>query len=216
MKKFAFLALASVVLPCATAVAQPVSVSGRLVIPFVQPATCGVGVSVYQLENTEVYVVSTSIVLDPFVGKDVQIAGPLTPAFCFVVDAQTVVAAPYTLETCGGGALGCPTRINLVSNGGSSFALFASLNNGFLPAGPNGTFLLDPLAATILVVAPENQGNVTTLDFVIPVDPAIQAISVKLQAARAATSLPGNPIQFSTVGSIFTGTFTTPCHIPGC
>jgi hypothetical protein len=216
MRTATLLALAICLFPLTEAAAQQVAtVSGVVVKPLVAPP-CPLPVNSFELEHTGVYVYSTTILLDPYLGTTVEVTGLLLSiGSCLIVDVQQVSKPTYVLETCGGGALGCPTRVKLSSPGGGLFALFTSLGNGFVPVGPlGGTFLLDPSANFVVLVAPE-PAFVTKLDFVIPVDPALMVLTFHLQAARSDPALPGI-IQMSTVDTIWTGTYTTPCHIPNC
>ncbi len=190
-----------------------VTVAGRLVVPFSVPPQCVNGA--FQLDNTNVFLTSTTINLSQLVGTDVIATGSLLPTLCTAIGVQQVGPAPYVVETCGGGALSCPVRVNLHSAGGGMFALFASLNNGFVPSTvQGGSFLLDPSSSFVVLIAPET-GSLFTIDAVIPAAPEIQALSVRLQAVRSSPAL-GSILEFSTVGSVFTGTFTTPCTMPNC
>jgi len=127
-----------------------------------------------------------------------------------------VNAATYILETCGGNALGCPARVNLVSPGGGQFGLFVSLNPGFFPiSASGGSFLIDPPTSALILAGPEPTSGFTQVDLFIPSDAALLVLTVRLQALRVPAGAPG-ALQASLVDTIWTGTFTTPCHIPGC
>lgn len=206
-----------VVAAAGSSASAQVTVQGRLVAPLDPSAVpCAPGVNPLQLEHTEVYVISSTVNLLPFVESTVQIQGALVGGPCTLVDAQSIGAAPYIVETCGGGALGCTARVNVVSPGGGQFGLFASLAPGFFPIGPTGgTFLLDPPTSVLMLVAAEPLGGFTQIDLVIPSNPALQVLTVRLQALRSSPGSPG-VLQASTVDTIWTGTFTTPCHVPSC
>jgi len=196
--------------------AQTVTVSGKLFVPFNPPAVaCGMPVNALQFEGTDVYLTSQTITLMPFIGADVQVTGTLVGANCTLVDVASIGAAPYVVETCGGGALNCGARINLKGPGGGVFGLFIGLDGGFFPSSvAGGTFLLDPATSILAAIAPE-PGPTTTFDVLIPVDPALFALTFRLQAVRQGPPLPG-VLQWSTLDTIFTGTFTTPCHGTQC
>lgn len=210
-------ALAALALTPAIASSQTVTVQGKLIVPFDPPAfPCAAGLNPYQLEHTDVYITSSTVNLVPLVDSAVQIIGNLVPGTCNLVDATAVKAPPYILETCGGGALGCPARVNLVSQGGGQFGLFVALNPGFLPINPNaGSFLIDPPTSVLVLAGTEPASGFQQIDLYIPADPALLVLTVRLQALRAPAGAP-SAMQASLVDTIFTGTFTTPCHIPGC
>lgn len=211
------LSLSTLALLTASASAQNVTVQGRLVVPL-DPSVvpCAAGLNPLQLEHTDVYITSTTINLVPLVDSTVQIIGPLVPGPCTLVDAQVVNKAPYQLETCGGGALGCTARVNLTSSGGGQYGLFVSLNSGFFPISPaTGTFLIDPPTSVLILAAPESASGFQQVDLLIPSDAALLVLTIRLQALRIPGGASG-ALQASTVDTIWTGTFTTPCHIPGC
>lgn len=196
-----------------SASAQTVSVAGRLVVPL--DTSCLPASGGFWLEQTDVYLTSTTIPLAQSLGQDVFVTGTLTPASCSLVDVTVLVPAPYVLETCGGGALGCGARIVLHSAGGGTFGLFIGLNDGFVPSGvAGGTLLVDPATSILALIAPES-GTKTTIDVLIPQDPALFALTFKLQGVRQSPLQPGL-LQWSTLDSIFAGTFTTPCSLPQC
>ncbi len=205
--------LLSLALLCSASAAQTVTVAGKLEQPFVQPP-CGLPFDVYELDSTGVYVSTAGLPVDPFLDLDVQVTGPLlsgTP--CNVIDPVGVVPASYVLETCGGGALGCPARVKLHSSGGGLFALFMALDNGLVPLGPVGSFVLDPGGLSTLATGVE-MGPTTQLDFVIPLDPSVLLLTFLLQAGRVEPAT--GVLELSTAGSVWAGTYTTPCHIPTC
>jgi len=199
-----------------TAQAKNVTISGVAVAPFEQPTLeCMVAFQVLKIEHTDVWITSSSFNINQLLGMNVRASGPLIPGKCNIIDVQSFSLADFTVETCGGGALGCTFRMNVTSKSGGQTAVFGATAPGFVPLGPTaGSLLLDPNIFVFLFIYPQTQ-TVHTFDIGIPADPNIQALTVHLQAARLAPQKPG-VVQWSSMDTVFTGTHTTPCFLPGC
>jgi hypothetical protein len=196
--------------------AQVVSVSGVVRVPFEPPIVqCGMPVNVLQVENTEVYLTSSTINVGQLTDLNVKVTGTLLPLPCTVIDVASFVPAPFVLETCGGGSLGCPFRVNVSSPGSGIMAMFAALDPGFVPTGPvAGSLLLDPLGFNLVFTFAHTQ-PLHTFDFVIPDDSSLQVMTFHLQAGRVDAQKPG-VIQWSSPDIVFTGTHTTVCLSSDC
>ena len=175
-----------------TGVVQPWPVTDALICaPPTHQLACSEGLFGLQ---------SSSLDLSQYEGQNVKLHGT-SVGDCPLFEVHAVEEPPATLALCGTAGLGCTIRLKSAPGGLAQHVLLASPSPGFVPiAGLKGSFLL---GEPFFLLAKGSTFAFTTaanFDFAIPVDPALDGLSVWFQAARRdvlPSPLGLGPIQFS-------------------
>lgn len=173
----------------------------------------------HRLADTSVYLRSSTVNLNAFLGQNVRVDGTDIGLLCRVLDVTAATPAPATLELCGTPMPGCSIKFKVGPGAVGSYALAASFGSGILPLGCSppdmldGTWLLGSPAVTI-VVAPFS-GPFGEYTWPLPNNPSLQGVSLRFQGARQDTA-PVGPAQFTNVLPVQLVPFMPPCGSINC
>lgn len=162
-----------------------------------------------------VLVKSSTLNLDPFVGKPMRYTCFAAGVTCLIYDITSVSPPTSFLTFCGTPAPGCPVRFRVGPTGVIGvWALFVSSSPTFQPIDPilGTAFIAQPVT---LIASGATFGPTASVDLAIPPDPAWTGTQIWLQGVRADVGPVGppeatNPICFTVLPS------TVPCVQPGC
>ncbi|GAB4140301.1 MAG: hypothetical protein Fur0037_06780 [Planctomycetota bacterium] len=209
--------LIATLLAGAAAAQTPVCITG-IVQPVGGPTICMQG-ETHLLEGTGVFLRSSAVDLNRWVGQMVRIEGVDIGLLCHVLDVARVGNALAVMQHCGTPMPGCTIKLKIGPGGLGRWAMFASFSPGFTPLGCSppgfqidGTLLLrgPTLLAMGLFTGPWGEVLVP-----IPPNPALQGLRIRFQGARQDIG-PVGPIQFSNGETITIAPFMPPCGGVNC
>lgn len=199
-------------------VAQTVCVTGELQ-PVPGPTLCQQG-ETHWLPAEEVYLRSTGVNLQQYVGRTVTVHGTDIGLLCRVLDVRQVDdPAPVQLVSCGSPSLSCPFRVAVQGPGIGFAVLAASFSRGFTPLGCpvndpiQGTLLLGA-PAEIVALGPTGTGNLG-LTIQIPANNALVGATVVFQGAHN-TIGPVGPVILSNLVELRVTPLLPPCGAINC
>lgn len=202
----------------ATAVAQgEVCVSGR-VAPVTGPTICMQG-ETHFLENTRVFLKSSTVNLGQWVGQLVRVRGADVGVTCRVIEVREIGLALAALSWCGSSSPSCRLKLTMCPGGLGRWWLWAAFAPGYLPvdcAGPgsiDGTVLIGGLAVNL--VFGQMIGACGEYSLSVPNDPSLIGLQVWFQGARQDVG-PLGPIYISNVEVITLRPLLPPCAPTNC
>ncbi len=142
----------------------------------------------HQLQCTDVFLRSEAVDLGKFEGSVVKVSGTVASVFgCALVDVKSVEDAPVSasLTAIFGFRPGRPVLFTTQAPIGSFVVYVMSTGPGFVPLGPFGAILIDPLTLVVDATPDVSLLGFTVRNYPIPDVPAIVGCTVNTQMVVA-------------------------------